>query len=152
MAAIAATIPARSNIANGTDKTLDVVVYSGYAGLGIYDPTSMVHYGDLTEKYGVDWEVISAAGLDVAMVGYGDHDITPILDAIAKGKRGTTPAGNSSCPVVCGVISGSQEQFTQRYKNCAAVQGGNGFIMEYDGHHTFDHDLGFHVPGVKRHV
>jgi hypothetical protein len=145
MAEIAKTIPARQ-IADGNDKTLDVVVYSGYAGLGIYDPSSMDHYGDLVEKYGVNWEVLSAAGLNVAMVGYGDHDITPVLDAIAKGKS-ATPDENTSCPVVCGVISGTQKEFAQRYNTCAAAQGGEGYIMEYDGHHTFDNDLGFHVPG-----
>ena len=42
MAAIAKTIPSL-NSTNG--KTLDVVAYSGYAGIGIYDPSSMVHYG-----------------------------------------------------------------------------------------------------------
>ena len=145
MAAIAKTIPARQ-VGSGKNKTLDVVVYSGYAGLGIYDPTSMDHYGDLVEKYGVDWEVLSAAGLNVAMVGYGDHPILPILDAIAKGKNAFA-GGNSSCPVVCGVISGTQADFAQRYNTCAAAQGGEGFIMEYDGKHTFDNDLGFHVPG-----
>ena len=144
MAAIAKTIPARQ-VGSGKNKTLDVVVYSGYAGLGIYDPTSMDHYGDLVEKYGVDWEVLSAAGLNVAMVGYGDHPILPILDAIAKGKNAFA-GGNSSCPVVCGVISGTQADFAQRYNTCAAAQGGEGFIMEYDGKHTFDNDLGFHVP------
>lgn len=147
MSAVAQTIPAR-HIANGKDKPLDIVVYSGYAGLGIYDPSSIDHYGDLVEKYGVDWEVLSAAGLNVAMVGYGDHDITPVLDAIAKGKSGFA-GGNSSCPVVCGVISGTQAEFAQRYNTCAAVQGGEGYIMEYDGHHTFDNDLGFHVPGFS---
>ena len=144
MAAIAVTIPAR-DVTSGKDKTLDVVLYSGYAGLGMYDPSSMDHYGDLTEKYGVDWEVVSAAGLNVAMVGYGDHDITPILNAITMGKRAAGGSG-SSCPLVCGVISGTQAQFTQRYNTCAAAQGGEGLIMEYDGHHTFDNDLGFHVP------
>ena len=84
------------------------------------------------------------------MVSYGDHDITPILDAVAKGKRAIIPGGNSSCAVVCGV-KGSQEQFAQRYNTCTVVQGGNGIIMEYDGHHTFDSDLGFHVPGFKSH-
>lgn len=145
MASIAKTISAR-NIADGTDKTLDVVVYSGYAGIGIYDPSSIDHYGDLREKYGVDWELLSAAGLDVAMVGYGDHDIKPVLDAIAKGKRAFA-GKNSSCPVVCGVISGTQSDFALRYNTCAAAQGGEGYIMEYDGHRTFDNDLGFHVPG-----
>ena len=148
MAAIAKTIPAL-NSTNG--KTLDVVAYSGYAGTGIYDPSSMSHYGDLTEKYGVDWEVLSAAGLTVAMVGYGNHPITPILDAVAKG---SAAAGNpgKSCPVVCGVISGTQAQFAQRYNTCAAAQGGDGLVMEYDGHHTFDNDLGFHVPGYDEHT
>ena len=124
MADIAKNIPGR-HITNGKDATLDVVVYSGYAGLGIYQPSSMDYMGNLVEKYGVDWEVVSAAGLSVAMVGCeynnarsfasvcpdqallstdGDHSITPILDAIAKGKRGS----NNSCPLVCGVISGTQ--------------------------------------------
>ena len=149
MSAIAQTIPAR-HIVDGKDKPLDVVVYSGYAGLGVYDPSSTDHYGDLAEKYGVDWEVLSAAGLNVAMVGYGDHDISPMLDAIAKGKRASA-GKNGSCPVVCGVISGTQAQFAQRYNTCAAAQGGDGYIMEYDGHHTFDNDLGFRVPGFIGH-
>jgi hypothetical protein len=126
MAAIAKTIPARQ-VGSGKNKTLDVVVYSGYAGLGIYDPTSMDHYGDLVEKYGVDWEVLSAAGLNVAMVGYGDHPILPILDAIAKGKNAFA-GGNSSCPVVCGVISGTQADFAQRYNTCAARKVAKGVL------------------------
>ena len=36
-----------------------------------------------------------------------------------------------------------------RYNTCAAAQNGDGLVMEYDGHHTFDQDLGFHVPGYK---
>ena len=55
MAAIAATIPSR-HVTSSEDKALDVVVYSGYAGLGIYDPSSMDFYGDLAQKYGVDWD------------------------------------------------------------------------------------------------
>jgi hypothetical protein len=146
MAAIARTIPAL-NSTNG--KTLDVVAYSGYAGIGIYDPSSMTHYGDLTEKYGVDWELLSAAGLTVAMVGYGDHDITPILDAVAKGNGAAGNPSGKRCPLVCGVISGTQADFAKRYNTCALAQGGDGLIMEYDGHHTFDQDLGFHIPGYK---
>ena len=144
LAAIARTVPA-ANSTNG--QTLDVVAYSGFAGLGIYDPSSITHYGDLREKYGVDWEVLSAAGLTVAMVGYGNHDIGPILRALAKGDAAPGNPVGKRCPLVCGVISGTQAQFDRRYHTCAAAQGGKGYIMEYDGHHTFDGDLGFHVPG-----
>jgi hypothetical protein len=144
LAAIARTIVA-ANSTNG--HTLDVVAYSGFAGLGVYDPSSMTHYGDLREKYGVDWEVLSAAGLTVAMVGYGDHDIAPILRALAKGNAAPGNPAGKRCPLVCGVIAGTQAQFAQRYHACAAAQGGQGYIMEYDGHHTFDSDLGFHIPG-----
>ena len=38
----------------------------------------MDFYGDLAQKYGVDWEVLSAAGLNVAMVGYGVSTIMPV--------------------------------------------------------------------------
>ena len=56
--------------ANSTNKkTLDVLAYSGYAGLGLYDPSSTTYLGDLRQKYGVDWKVLTAAGLTVAMVG-----------------------------------------------------------------------------------
>lgn len=109
----------------------------------------MTHYGDLTEKYGVDWEVLSAAGLTVAMVGYGDHDISPILSAVAKGNSAAGNPPGKRCPLVCGVISGTQAQFTHRYNTCAAAQDGDGLIMEYDGHHTFDDGLGFRVPSSK---
>ena len=64
----------------------------------------------------------------------------------AEGSKDAPAGGNSSCPVVCGVISGTQADFAQRYHTCAAAQDGEGFIMEYDGKHTFDNDLGFHVP------
>lgn len=65
MAQVAKTIPAH----NSTDKkTIDVLAYSGYAGLGLGDPSSTTYYGDLRQRYGVDWAVLAAAGLTVAMV------------------------------------------------------------------------------------
>jgi hypothetical protein len=135
MARVAKTIPAF----NSTDeKTMDVLAYSGYGGLGLGDPSSTTHYGDLRQRYGVDWEVLTAAGLTVAMTGYGGPNITATQNQL---RHGSTAHGRGSSvpPLVCGKIAGTQAEFAERYHTCDGV-------MEYDGVKSFDGSLGFRVP------
>ena len=132
VARFAATVPAY-NSTNG--KTLDVLAYSGYAGLGLFNPSSTTYFGDLRDQYGVDWEVLTRAGLTVAMVGYGQPNSTDTKRLL---RRGATESGVVP-PLVCGAIGGTQAEFAERYHSCDGV-------MEYDGDKPFDSGLGFHVP------
>ena len=108
--------------------------YSGYAGLGLGNPSSTTYFGDVRDQYGVDWEVLTRAGLTVAMVGYGQPNITDTKRLL---RRGGTQSG-AVPPLVCGAIGGTQAEFAERYHSCDGV-------MEYDGDKPFDSGLGFHV-------
>ena len=136
MAQVAKTIPAYNSTNN---MTIDVLAYSGYAGLGLGDPSSTTYYGDLRERYGVDWEVLTAAGLTVAMVGYGAPNVTGTQQLLERGSSAPGRADFVVPPLVCGVIAGAQATFTERYDTCDGA-------MEYDGTKHFDTGLDFHVP------
>ena len=140
MAQLARTIPAY----NSTNRrTMDVLAYSGYAGLGLGSPSSTTYFGDLRQKYGVDWEVLTSAGLTVAMAGYGHHNITATKQLLLKGSNITAGHTEKEAPLlVCGAIAGTQAEFAERYRTCDGA-------MEYDGAKTFDMSLGFHVPSLQ---
>ena len=110
--------------------------YSGYASGrgGIAPPRATTHYGDLRQRYGVDWEVLTAAGLTVAMVGYGSQNISDTKQLLLAGA-----AGRGVPPLVCGCIAGTQAHFAERYHTCDGA-------MEFDTARSFDSDLHFHVP------
>ena len=119
---------------------MDVVAYSGYTGLGIDPPKSMTYFGDLKEWYGVDWQVLTAAGATVVMTGYGNPNVSQTRQAVAKGSSSSSSRERPVPPVVCGVHDGTQAEFEERYTHCDGV-------MEYDDDdHDFDHSSGFHVP------
>lgn len=136
IAQIAQTIPAL-NSTNG--KTLDVVAYSGYAGLGLSDPTSTTYFGSLRSKYGVDWEDLAAAGLTVAMVGYGTPRVEATRRLLVSGSSAAGRGTSVVPPLVCGSIGGTQAAFAERWHTCDGV-------MEYDGAKSFDAGLGLRVP------
>jgi hypothetical protein len=133
MAQVARTIPAYNS---SNKQTMDVLAYSGYAGLGLFNPSSKTYFGDLRQTYGVDWEVLSSAGLTVAMVGYGNPHVGPTKQLLNQGSSSTPGAAPL---LVCGDIGGTQAQFAAHYEACDGA-------MEYDGSHSFDDGLGFYVP------
>ena len=138
MAQLARTIPAYNST---NQKTLDVLAYSGYAGLGLGVPSSKSYFGDLRQKYGVDWEVLVAAGLTVAVTGYGQPNISNTKRLLLAGSTAQGRGDTAVPPLVCGAISGTQAGFAERYYTCDGA-------MEYDGPgaRPFDSGLDFHVP------
>jgi hypothetical protein len=120
MAQVARTIPAYNS---SNKQTMDVLAYSGYAGLGLFTPGSKTYFGDLRQRYGVDWELLSSAGLTVAVVGYGNPRVGPTKQLL---KQGAETRSNSSTPgalplLVCGDIAlthPTQAQFAAHYETC----------------------------------
>jgi hypothetical protein len=136
MVQLARTIPAYNS---SNKQTMDVLAYSGYAGLGLFNPSSKTYFGDLRQTYGVDWELLSSTGLNVAMVGYGNPRVGPTRQLLKQGSSNST---TGAAPLlVCGNIAGTQVQFAAHYETCDGA-------MEYDGSHSFDDGLGFYVPST----
>eukprot|EP01044_Picomonas_judraskeda_P012637 COSAG03_NODE_1830_length_3461_cov_4.027365_3_plen_121_part_00 len=103
----------------------------------------MPHYGDLRQWYGVDWDVLTAAGMTVPMTGYGNPDVTPTRQALIKGSQ-AVGRGTTAVPrLVCGVHHGTQANFAERWATCDGA-------MEYDDNYDFDHSSGFHVPSFMK--
>jgi hypothetical protein len=133
---VARTLPTH----NSTGRTMDVVAYSSYAGIGM--GTSINAYlGDVRDTYGVDWANLAQAGLTVSMCGYGAQDIRPTRAALAAGARAASPPTLKPPLVVCSCKS-SQDVFTKEYELCDGA-------MEFEsegGATPFNHDFNFHVP------
>jgi hypothetical protein len=92
-----------------------IILYSGYLGNPRgYPRTSHNPSGHLNDSYSVDWTTFAAAGLDVAICGYGTTTSPePTLRALAQGSAttGKTPT------IICGSKS-TQAVFADRYAAC----------------------------------
>jgi beta-fructofuranosidase len=126
---------------NSTGKTMDVVAYSNYAGIGMGPSMQSDYLGDVREAYGVDWSLLAKAGLTVSMCGYGAQDIRPTRAALATGSRAASPPALSVPKLVCSCKS-SQAIFTKDFEMCDGA-------MEFEskgGSTPFNHDFNFRVP------
>jgi hypothetical protein len=104
-----------------------VIVYSGYAGQR-YRPTAHNYPTDAASAYSVDWSRLAAAGLTMAVAGYGSVNVSA-----------TRAALDARSALVCGVReTGSQARFAERYELC------DGAMEWFPG--SIDADPGYHVP------
>jgi hypothetical protein len=106
---------ASSGLSSSLPPSQEIYIYSGYLGNPRgYPRTSHNPSGHLNDSYSVDWTTFAAAGLDVAICGYGTTTPPePTLRALAQGSAttGKTPT------IICGSKS-TQAVFADRYAAC----------------------------------